>query len=123
MCERPPLPISMSLCVLLSALAFAFASPVFADEPGDEAPAAPPGPASEFASDVAADLAAVEDFERRMDRQLTAEVGLMLDVIVENRTDRQMRWLARHHFGAAAAGGRVSRGASPVAALSPANSR
>jgi hypothetical protein len=113
----------MPLCVLLSALAIAIASPVFADEARDESAAALSDLVPESASDVAADLAAIEDFERQMDRELTAEVGRMLDAIVANRTDQQMRWLAQHYFDGAAAAGRVSRGASPVAVVPPANSR
>ena len=123
MSESPLPSISMPLCVLLSSLAFAIASPVFADEARDEAVAALSDPAPESASDVASDLSAIDDFERRMDRELTAEVSRMLDAIVADRTDQQMRWIAQHYFDGAADGDRASPGASPVAVASPANSR
>jgi hypothetical protein len=104
----------MYLCVLLASLAFAIASPVFANEPGDEPAEAP--------SDMAADLSAIENLERQMDRALTADVSRLLDGIVSDRTDQQMRRLEQHYFGGAAAGGRVSPDAEPVALISPASS-
>jgi hypothetical protein len=113
----------MPLFVLLSSLAFAIASPVFADEARDESVEALSDLAPESASDVASDLSVVEDFERQMDRALTAEVSRMLDAIVADRTDQQMRWLAQRYFDGTAGGDRASPGASPVAVVSPANSR
>jgi len=73
--------------------------------------------------DVAPDLSAVEDLERQIDQELTADVSRILDAIVADRTAQQMHWLAQHYFDAAAAGGRVSPGAPPVALISPANQR
>jgi hypothetical protein len=101
----------MYLCVLLSPLVLAIASPVFANEPGDEPTAAP------------SDLSAIENFERQIDRVLTANVSRMLDGIVSDRTDQQMRRLEQHYFDAATAGGRVSPDTEPVAQVSPASSR
>jgi len=122
MSESPLRSISMHLCVLLAPLVFAIASPVFADEPG-YGPAAAADPVAEPALDPAADLSAIEDLERQMTRALTADVGRMLDGIVSNRTDRQMRWLEQHFFDGTTADGRVSTDAEPVALVSPANSR
>jgi hypothetical protein len=72
---------------------------------------------------VAPDLSAVEDLERQIDQELTADVSRILDAIVADRTAQQMHWLAQHYFDAAAAGGRVSPGAPPVALISPTNQR
>jgi len=123
MSGTPPGSISMFLCVLLSSWAFAMASPAFANEPGDNPVTALSDPAREPAQDVAADLSAIEDFERRMDRQLTADVSQLLDAIVADRTAQQVRWLVQHYFDAAAVDRRVSPGASPVALVSPASPR
>jgi hypothetical protein len=46
-----------------------------------------------------------------------------LDAIVADQTAQQVRWLAQHYFDGAAAGGRASPGASPVALVSPASPR
>jgi hypothetical protein len=113
----------MSLCVLLSSFVFAIASPGFANEPGDEPVAALSDLAPEPALDVAQDLLAIEDLERQMDQELTADVSRMLDSIVTDLTAQQVRWLAQHYFDTAATGGRAPSGASPVALASPANSR
>jgi hypothetical protein len=113
----------MSLCVLLSSLVFAIASPGFANEPDDEPAAALADLAPEPALDAAQDLFAIEDLERQMDLELTADVSRMLDSIVADLTAQQVRWLAQHYFDGAATGGHVSPGASPVALVSPANSR
>jgi hypothetical protein len=123
MSESPLRSISMYLCVLLASLVFAIASPAFADEPGDEPVAALSDLAPEPALDRAADLSAIENLERQMDRALMTDVSRMLDGIVSDRTDQQMRWLEQHYFDGATAGGRVSPGAAPVALVSPANSR
>jgi hypothetical protein len=147
--ESPPRSISMSLCVLLSplALVLAIAAPVFANEPGDEPvaalsdPAPEPGldvtrepgldvapepgldVAPEPGLDVAPNLSVVEDLERQMDRELTADVSRILDAIVAGQTAQQIHWLEQHYFDGAAAGGRVSPGAPPLALVSPANQR
>jgi hypothetical protein len=113
----------MPLCVLLASLVFAIALPVFANEPGDEPVAALSNLAPELALDVAPDLSVIEGFERQMDRELTADVNRMLDAIVADRVAQQARWLAQHYFDGAAAGGRASPGASPVALVSPASPR
>ena len=123
MSESPLRSISMYLCVLLASLVFAIASPVFANEPGDEPAAAPSDLMSEPALDTAADLSAIENLERQVDRALMADVSRMLDGIVADRTDQQMRWLEQHYFDGATAGGRVSPDAAPVALVSPASSR
>ncbi len=108
MFESPLRSISMYLCVLLASLVFAIASPVFADEPGDEPVAALSDLAPEPALDMAADLSAIENLERQMDRALMTDVSRMLDGIVSDRTDQQMRRLEQRYFDAATAGGRVS---------------
>jgi hypothetical protein len=113
----------MSLCVLLSSLLFAIAPPAFANESGDEPVVARSDLAPEPALDVAPDLSALEDLERQMNRELTADVSRMLDAIVADRVAQQARWLAQHYFDGAAVGGRVSPGASPVALVSPASPR
>ena len=123
MSENPPRSISASLCVLFASLVFAIAPPAFANEPGDEPVVAPSDLAPEPALDVAPDLSAIEDLERQMNRELTADVSRMLDAIVSDRVAQQVRWLAEHYFDGAAAGGRVSPGASPVALVSPASPR
>jgi len=122
MSESPLRSILMYLCVLLSPLGLAIASPVFANEPGDEPAAAPSDLVSKPALDTAADLSAVENLERQMDRALTADMSRMLDGIVSDRTDQQMRRLEQRYFDAATAGGRVSPDAEPVALVSPASS-
>jgi hypothetical protein len=113
----------MSLCVLLASLVFATAPPAFANESGDEAVVARSDLAPEPALDAAPDLSALEDLERQMNWELTVDVSRMLDAIVADRVAQQVRWLAEHYFDGAAAGGRVSPGASPVSLVSPANSR
>jgi hypothetical protein len=141
MSESPPRSISMSLFVLLSPLALvsAIAAPVFANEPGDEPVAALSDPAPEPGLDVAREpgldvtrepgldvalnLSVVEDLERQMDRELTADVSRILDAIVAGQTAQQIHWLEQHYFDGAAAGGRVSPGAPPLALVSPANQR
>jgi hypothetical protein len=141
MSESPPRSISMSLFVLLSPLALvsAIAAPVFANEPGDEPVAALSDPAPEPGLDVtrepgldlapepgldvAPNLSVVEDLERQMDRELTADVSRILDAIVAGQTAQQIHWLEQHYFDGAAAGGRVSPGAPPLALVSPANQR
>jgi len=112
----------MYLCVLLASLAFATASPVFANDPSDEPAEAPPDLVSEAALDISVDLSAIENLERQMDRALTADVGRMLDGIVSDRTDQQMRRLEQHYFDGATASGRVSPDEEPVALNSPASS-
>jgi hypothetical protein len=104
-------------------LAFAVASPVFANESGNAPLAGLSDQTVESASDVAPDLSAIEDLEHRMDQELTADVNRILDSIVENRTDQQVRWLADHYFDSAIVGGRVEPDTSPVALTSPANQR
>jgi hypothetical protein len=47
----------------------------------------------------------------------------MLDGIVSDRSDQQMRRLEQRYFDAATAGGRVSPDTEPVAQVSPASSR
>ncbi len=129
----------MPLCVLLAPLVLTIAAPIFANEPGDEplaaladltpepgldlAPESGLGVTREPGLDVTRDLSAVEDLEHQMDQKLTADVSRILDAIVADRTAQQMHWLAQHYFDAAAAGGRVSPGAPPVALISPANQR
>lgn len=123
MSENPPRSISISRFVFLSSLLFAIASPVFANELGDEPVAALSDQAAEPALDMAPDLSAIEDLEHQMDQELTADVNRLLDSIVADRTDQQMRWLAEHYFDRATIGGRVSPDASPVVLASPANQR
>ncbi len=147
MSESPLRSIAMPLYVLLAPLVLTLAAPVFANEPGDEPLAAlsdlapetelgvtrEPGlgvtpetglsVTREPGLDVAPDLSAVEELERQIDQELTADVSRILDAIVADRTAQQMHWLAQHYFDAAAAGGRVSPGAPPVSMISPANQR
>jgi hypothetical protein len=112
----------MHLCVLLASLVFVIASPVFANAPADEPAGAPSDLVSEPAWDLTADLRAIENLERQMDRALTVDVSRMLDGIVSDRTDQQMRRLEQHYFDGATARGRVSRDEEPVALISPASS-
>jgi len=120
---NPPRSNSMPLCALLASIAFAVASPVFANEPSDEPLAALSDLAPKPASNGTSDLSAIEDFERKMDRTLTADVSRMLDAIVVNRTDRHMRWLAQNYFDGAAVRGSAARGAPPASAASPTSTR
>jgi hypothetical protein len=108
---------------LFASLVFAIAPPAFANESGDEPVVAQSYLSPEPALDVVPNLSAIEDFERQMNRELTADVSRMLDAIVADRVAQQVRWLAQHYFDGAAAGGRVSPGASPVALVSPASPR
>jgi hypothetical protein len=115
MFERPPRSIPVPQFVLLASLVFAIAPPAFANEPGDESVAAQSDLASEPALDVAPDPSAIEDLQRQLDEELTADVSRVLDAIVADRTAQQMRWLEQHYFDGAAAGDRVS----PVSLVSP----
>jgi len=121
--ENPPRYTSISLCVLLASIAFAVASPVFANEPHGEPVAVRSDLASNPALDVASDLSAIEDFERQRAQQLTADVGRMLDAIVVDRTDRHMRWLAHNYFDGAAVRRSAAPGAPPASAASPTSTR
>ena len=123
MSEAPLRSFSVPLCASLVSLLFALASPAFANEPSAELAAAASGLALEPTPDEAPDLSAVEHLERRVDRELTTDVGRMLDAIVADRTAEQMHWLERHYFDAAAGRSRVPPGAAPLAQTPPANQR
>ena len=94
MFKNPPHSLRLSLCVLLAPLVLAVASPAVADEPI--------APAVVEAPEVSFDATAIEELERKLDKELTADVERMLDNVVEYRSAGQQRWVAQHFFDATA---------------------